>query len=439
MKKENLNQFVIENNPALKALDDTSSKKRFRMQLSLAVTVFTFIYIAIFYKLNLFEPFFNNFGFLFILLICFIIHHLDFRKQAYCLGLISLSLVIARNSYMIGQAFNLHLFLIPIALTPNLVFQRREKYYRFLNTLFPFVLLVTLFFNSQWDLHPKISFETARMVSILNIFFVISLSLIQLFFWEKQNIKQAERLLEEKFSLSEQSQLSSLGTMVAGIAHEVNNPLSIIFSAAQRIERDINSVNTDPNRIVKMTDKIQIATNRIKKIVAGLRVLASDEKDAPHQLTTIDQIIEDTLIFCQENAKSQGIRLTSNLHCSGVEILVLPNQISQALLNMISNSIDAVQDQKEKWIEISSFQDPDSLTVIVEIKDSGLGLGSHNLEKIMTPFFTTKEIGKGVGLGLSLAKQIIEQHGGKIILNQESEHTAFQILLPTHISAAASA
>jgi len=139
-------------------------------------------------------------------------------------------------------------------------------------------------------------------------------------------------------------------------------------------------------------------------------------------------VISDSLELCQERLKKNEIELKIIRPGFDVEISAFDTQMIQVLLNLIINSLDAIKNLTEKWIEIEYQVVDDLLNIIV--RDSGHGLDSDIVSKIMNPFFTTKERGQGTGLGLSLSKSIIENHEGRLYYNPDSSNTEFVIELP---------
>jgi hypothetical protein len=135
--------------------------------------------------------------------------------------------------------------------------------------------------------------------------------------------------------------------------------------------------------------------------------------------------------LCAEKLNVLGIQF--ELQADEIECLCIPIQIEQVLVHLINNSIDAISTLDEKWIKLEAVAHGDF--VEISVSDSGLGISQEITQKIMLPFFTTKEIGKGIGLGLSISRGIIEKHGGTIYPDQEAKNTRFVIQLPMHEAA----
>ncbi len=237
--------------------------------------------------------------------------------------------------------------------------------------------------------------------------------------------------ITERFKIQMQmiqsNKMASLGEMASGIAHEINNPLAIIKMAALQLQKNI----TPDNAILKSSvARIDSTVDRISKIIQGLRTFSRDGRNDPFELVSFDKMIEDILSFCNERLKHHSIKLIKddlnpNLVFEGRQI-----EISQVLLNLFNNAIDALDssDFTDKWIKISAKNDGAYLEI--KISDSGPGISLETQSKMFQPFFTTKEIGKGTGLGLSLSLTIIKNHLGEIYLDSESPYTCFVLKLP---------
>jgi C4-dicarboxylate-specific signal transduction histidine kinase len=213
--------------------------------------------------------------------------------------------------------------------------------------------------------------------------------------------------------------------MASGIAHEINNPLTIISSYARSLKRTNSEKENDP-KINEAADKIVITVNRIAKIIKGLRSFARDSFNDAIVPTSIQKVIESTLELCHEKLKDNSIELKINTFID-FEVECREVQITQVLVNLLNNSRDAV-DGPDKWIKIEVIDS--GIEAVLTISDSGKKISKEVADKIMQPFFTTKEIGKGLGLGLSISKGIVEGHNGKFYLDMDAAHTTFVIKLP---------
>jgi two-component system NtrC family sensor kinase len=222
------------------------------------------------------------------------------------------------------------------------------------------------------------------------------------------------------------AKMATLGEMSGGIAHEINNPLTIIGMSAESIKKHVNLPSVDKLKILTNVERIEKTVGRISKIVKGMRAFSRNAESDPQVLTSVNQIIENTLNLCEETLKMKNVTLRwspnddYSVYCREVEI-------TQALLNLIQNAIDAVKDMEKREIHI--YTEIKQGVVKIAVEDSGEGIPLDLQAKIMNPFFTTKEIGKGTGLGLFISLGLVESNGGKLYLDRESKQTKFVIEL----------
>ncbi len=240
---------------------------------------------------------------------------------------------------------------------------------------------------------------------------------------------QAQTMLREQEAKSQYTaKLASLGEMAAGIAHEINNPLTIIQGSATILGRLVEKGSSDQKMINLMTSKIIETVDRISKIVKSLKALSRNGEDDPKENISIQKVISQGLDLCGAMIKSKGIDLRIDLPATDVFVFGREIQLSQVVINLLSNAIDAVSTCTERCIEIRS--EATELMVSIYVSDSGPGIAADIRNKIMVPFFTTKELGQGTGLGLSISRSIIKEHNGELTLLSDTSKTTFKISLP---------
>jgi len=231
-------------------------------------------------------------------------------------------------------------------------------------------------------------------------------------------------------SLVYSSKMVALGEMAGGIAHEINNPLTIIKGHADRIRMILRKTD-DSESIASSVEQICGTVDRISKIIQGLKNFSRDSTEVAFEPNTLIDVIQDSLSFCQEKLKNQSISIEVEGDFS-LQVLCSRVQISQVIVNLIINSSYAIQKLPEKWIRIELSRV--GLQAKMSVTDSGPGIGPEIRMKIMDPFFTTKPIGEGTGLGLSISRGILENHSGRLVLDEKSKHTKFDLILPLLIS-----
>jgi C4-dicarboxylate-specific signal transduction histidine kinase len=246
--------------------------------------------------------------------------------------------------------------------------------------------------------------------------------------------KNAERLAEEIASdrdhhrsiAFQAAKMSLVGEMAGGIAHEINNPLSVIAVSAQQIKRTLISRDESDPLLPKL-DKISTTVERITKIVQGLRTFSRSGEKLPASTCSLHSLVHGVLDLCRERFYHHNIEILLD-PIPTVHLQVVEVQIEQVLMNLLSNSFDAIQGSEKPWVKISFELLADRIHI--RVTDSGSGISEAIRDRLMQPFFTTKEVGKGTGLGLSISKGIMESHGGSLLLDRESFHTSFVMILP---------
>jgi C4-dicarboxylate-specific signal transduction histidine kinase len=243
-------------------------------------------------------------------------------------------------------------------------------------------------------------------------------------------IRSQEVEKQQVFQLAQASRLSSLGAMAGGIAHEINNPLTIIMGTIKMAIRGIESEDQtiDKKKIIDGLNRAKSHTERITKIVKGIRAMSRDGSNDPFIYSKVKDILEDTLNLCEARIKTHNIQLTFEIEDEAMLFQCRPVQISQVLLNLINNSMDAVGDLSNPWISLSATQK--GKFIEFKVTDAGPGIPETVANQLMQPFFTTKGTGRGTGLGLSISQEIVKAHSGKFYLNREFANTQFIIIFP---------
>ncbi len=233
-----------------------------------------------------------------------------------------------------------------------------------------------------------------------------------------------EELEARKEQLVQSRKLAALGTLLSGVAHELNTPLSNASSTCQIILEDLKEL--DPETLASMINQIDQEIWRARDIVRTLLEFSRNRHYEP-RLWSLSQLIEETLIMARGKF-SPKVMIEVDVP-EGLNIYVDKQRFQQALLNLISNAIDAIG-ERGGVVKISAKEDLDRHGVVVVIQDNGSGIPYEIQDKIFDPFFSTKGT-KGTGLGLYIVNEIVARHGGSINLQSKpGKGTTFSLFFP---------
>ena len=237
---------------------------------------------------------------------------------------------------------------------------------------------------------------------------------------EKQQIDKEKVRLQEQMRHSDR--LATVGQLAAGVAHELNEPLSNMLGFAQLAKKSQGLPKATEHDI----DKIINASLHAREVVKKL-LLFSRQMPTKKSKVNLNQIVQDGLYFLKSRCEKEGIEMVRILAPNLPEIYADSGQLHQVLVNLVVNAIQAMPAGGK--LTIKTLVSPDYISLVVE--DTGIGMNEEIIKKIFIPFFTTKEVGQGTGLGLSLVHGIVTSHGGTIDVKSNVGHgSQFEIKLP---------
>jgi signal transduction histidine kinase len=245
--------------------------------------------------------------------------------------------------------------------------------------------------------------------------------------------KTVDILRTTQAQLVHSEKLSAVGEFVAGVAHELNNPLTSLIGYAELLQA--TTVEDSARNSLK---RITNSADRCHKIVQSLLSFAR-QHPPERKLTNVNTIVDSVVDILIYELRTSNIKVTKELSPHLPRLLVDPHQIQQVFLNIVNNARQAIEAHRPQG-SIRIISGATGQRVWVRFQDDGPGISKENLAKIFNPFFTTKAVGKGTGLGLSLSYGIIQEHGGSIVAESEvGKGTTFVIELPVTAEAQASA
>ncbi|HEX9949198.1 MAG TPA: PAS domain-containing sensor histidine kinase [Thermodesulfobacteriota bacterium] len=244
-----------------------------------------------------------------------------------------------------------------------------------------------------------------------------------------EKLKTAYAHLERQSAiLAQQAKMSAIGVLVAGVAHELNNPLMAMLHFAQYCLKH----TAEDDRCYSVLQDIEHETRRCIDIVKNLLTFShsGDGRKEKYELKNPAEILERVVRLLSYRIEKEGVSITSHVDEETPKIPMRVNAIQDVILNLLTNALDALVESKKKEVHIDVHPDGDG--VLLSIADSGIGISPEVLGNIYDPFFTTKPVGKGTGLGLSLCQSIIHAHGGEITCESEPDKgTVFHAFIPT--------
>lgn len=238
--------------------------------------------------------------------------------------------------------------------------------------------------------------------------------------------------------MAETAKLAALGELATGVAHEINNPLQVVLNEAGWIEEILGETALEGNSRDQILESIALIRRqglRCKAITSKLLTLRC-ALDAKGATTNLPDLVHEVLIARRAQIEKMGIRVEKHWPEQLREVQLPDSEWSQILGNLVDNAMDALESTpaEERLLTIQTGVEDAELTVSVQ--DSGCGIEEHLLTRIFEPFFSTKEVGKGIGLGLAICHGIIEAMGGSISVRSTPGHgSTFTIKVPMAVHA----
>jgi two-component system NtrC family sensor kinase len=244
---------------------------------------------------------------------------------------------------------------------------------------------------------------------------------------------RTRELLAARAEVAQGEKLASIGVLSAGIAHELNNPLTGVLTFTSLMRKKVKDGTEDAEDL----DLVIRETKRCAAIIRRLLDFAR-EKVPVNGFFNVNQVVEDTVRFVERPASLHQIEISTKLDATLPQVWGDADLIKQVVMNLLVNAQQAVDKEGHIIVETRSIKAKDTpdqqgapAAVEISVRDNGCGIPQANLQRIFDPFFTSKEVGKGTGLGLSVSYGIVKAHGGKISVESTvGEGTVFHVQLP---------
>ncbi len=251
----------------------------------------------------------------------------------------------------------------------------------------------------------------------------------------KDYAKLLEREMEDQARILHQDKMISLGRLAASVVHEINNPLSGILNYVRLMKRTLEKGRMGSDTIEKYSRYLEIVDREISRCayITG-NLLAYTRKSPPSfETISIEELIDRCVLLCSHKLTLQKIELYKKIPKDLPWVRGDFNQLQQCVLNLIFNAIDAMAGGGR--LQLTTGVDPATNTLFLDVADTGAGIDKADLPRIFEPFYSTKQEGYGVGLGLSTVKEVMQRHGGDVrVENAAKGATRFRLTLPVHHS-----
>lgn len=349
-------------------------------------------------------------------LIVYIHKSRDYQRALFIILLVSFVLVYLRTSVTGGLSSSSSAWYPTLPMVAAVLLSRMKTY------IVCAVAMFFVFLTSQFPLTYFAEIQEQQLSSVSMIITYLCIVLVSTFFSLDHERKKKEELLQvenKKVNILSSSRNIELGELAAGIAHEINNPLTVVMLKAKKILESPEHQDS--------AEKIILMTERISKIVNSMKNLSTPEEDIEGVSNiTYDYIEENVLALCETRMSDSEIDFKIFNSIENINQYKLPIQLGHIFLSLINNAYDAVQSVESKWINLNIGEDKGLL--IFKISDNGPGIPKDKSLNIFNPFYTDKS--KKTGLGLSISRNNLMSLGGELTLDIKEKNTTFVITLP---------
>jgi len=277
-----------------------------------------------------------------------------------------------------------------------------------------------------------LSFDTVqkRVQSNRNILYgllvvlIITMLILGYFIFRRRKLEQ--EIETNRVRLMDSHRMLALGEFSASVAHEVNNPLSIILWRLNIVFKELNTLGSE-SKVIKNLDSINTQAKRIDKIIKGIKLLSQNSNNLDNEYFCLNAILEQLGEVICNKTDLYNIKLRIDPMNTPVVMFGKPVQLVQVFTNLLNNSIEAIQDLPERWIHIEPYAE--NGMVEIKITDSGKGIPKNDQRDIFNLFYSSKKT-EGTGIGLGLSAQMVKSFGGKLDYNHRHPNTQFNLRLP---------
>lgn len=318
------------------------------------------------------------------------------------------------------------MWMIPVLLMVAFYFKPRFGIGVFVVMLTSLIFIMSHFYD---DFYRPMGIANFREIYIVYFLFILVFCFAQAYLFVQLNIHLQQEISKQKDILMESAKFQSLGQMASNLAHDINNPLFTIQGKLHQIRNLFSKDQLDLEKCDQIIDNVENTILRLSQIVKGISTFARQGRGDQMVSISAEDLLEGILLIATDRINQNKITLNLKIP-KGARFICYPSFISQIILNLLNNAVDALEYSTEKRIEVEVVQNNEWMELYV--RDSGSGVPPGLEDKIFEPFFTTKKIGKGTGLGLSISTGLIETHEGQLRFSRTNNMTSFVIRLPSY-------
>jgi signal transduction histidine kinase len=258
----------------------------------------------------------------------------------------------------------------------------------------------------------------------LCLILTITMGILGYFIFRRRKLEK--EIETNRVRLMNSHRMLALGEFSASVAHEVNNPLSIILWRLNIISKEMALLDPE-SKVMKNLESIKLQSQRIDKIIKGIKLLSQNSNNLDNEYFCLNKVLEQLGDVICNKTDLYNINLRIDPMNIPVVMFGKPVQLIQVFTNLLNNSIDAIQDLDERWIHIEPFAE--NGMVEIKITDSGKGISKSEQKEIFNLFYSSKKT-EGTGIGLGLSAQMVKSFGGNLNYNHRSGNTQFVLKLP---------
>ncbi len=387
----------------------------------------TFLEMSVFFKIGILVSCLSLIG----LIVFFKTRVVDFERQIVKVGLVQI-IILFFTVYMTafspqGMGYFGLVWLLPVFLLNACYFKPKFSLTFFCFNLFFLALIMTQ--NYDRFMVPLSVVDNFSEMFIMFLSLVIIFCFFQAWLFVQLSFHLQLEIIKQQSFLIESAKYQSLGQMASNLAHDINNPLFIIQGKLHQMRNLLARDQLDLSSCDQIIESIESKILRLSQLVKGISTFARQGKGVQMLSVKMQDLIEGNLLMVDDRIKQSNIELTLDI-IQNLNVICYPSFISQVLLNLLNNAIDALESAEVKKIEVAALKN--NQWVEFHIRDSGKGITKEIEEKIFEPFFTTKKCGKATGLGLSISKGLVEAHDGELLLTRENGMTTLIVRLPSY-------